>query len=1644
MIQGYSLTEHKCIKCQMPLMEKEKVFYCVVCPILRQQHAKLPAPVPVREATEALEATTIGQSPKASREIIQRQSHPKVIVESVSSDSIPSPENHAIHSTVTTTMEDLAAKASSPRHASTPKALLTERNVPNEVVQKSSANNSSAPTKASKKSKSSHKHVATGKMETTSAHASNSANQAKQMKARLTTIHTSANNSFTSSPDRQVEAATQTSPAVNSDKLPETYQRKSFPLHPSNESNHAASQSDQASKAPDPPSTFFAEAPDDESARMSSITESYVTTFSLGTSRKSVHREQLPKVRSNKPSLQNYLHTAKATARAAVLEKAGSYATHESSRKPSIAAQSRVSKQGTIGTKSVLKEDPCMQTLREYSAILPFQVKQTPEYTGSHERQDQALDVPLVGGVTSTSPVATEEIPKEIVGRFSQYDEDQSIAASKREQNEQLIRKKAKQLLELEKARKAHETAGTESKSGSRTDFSMVMKQQIMQEEIRVQREIEAAEKSLEAAQLEEKRIIDERNSYEEALRLAEMEQNAERQQKEAEEAMEKARLAIDQLSAARQQVLADTIAEGAAAAVTEAESINRSLAEDYHNNTQRPTTADINRERWDVLRSEGRLTLTRRVMAGWKVLPELCKGVECENVPLLLDGNVKQCVICGGSGNGLDGVYALPFPEDDDDEDADPSIESSRVQPPKEIETPRLDISSPTTKPKDDVVLTYLPSQMPEVSVRNVANLQENFESKRAMVTKEIGERMMKGWNLLDASCPYCVMPLMTDLDQKKEICVLCGVVGAIVPKSSDRSVKTWTKGEIVHASRRPKDEKKKASASRMSVSMNSRQSIPNQSEITNTTSKTGDNAERKRLKRELLREIIAETTAMMRKRSAKESQVSKPQGTSKDGRPTQNDLTMAIANTGKNSKKERLREIVIQETKRATERLKRNSDEHKEPEVAKASVTPTNKHAGESSKVSVAGARGGSTVASRDPAPSYDAQPRSLILHDRDEGSRADPPATQSVSIRNKQAVEPDGTATWQEPIENLDLIEAAVKSADDSEYEEVQMEGGLSPTNPPSVFVLEIPKGFDVNNEYSLRELIKTATQSKNVTRAPKALDVDTKLDIHHSEHRMIQPSPGMTEATLPETSSPTHSKRTAKSDASNRATYAGKVKGRATAPTPSPGISVAPEPEFDARTRRSSHSHGASFLPTSMRPATSPGMDSIERMKPAASPGMDAIVEDPVYEDESFVGIPMSKSAPARTHPLRRRMSPERIRFNERKNRVSAVRPKHPELNHEPAEARTDVSNVGSQSRRGGTTDTDDDRDRVPHPEPARDSTTAAAFTVRSRGFSSTKEGLDQASSHASQVSWGSRPRVTPESIMRPRSTRSATEDDSLGDLRAGTIANQSESDERRLRLARGIRSDSGSTSICTSRAISGGPLSFPAAPPPSSSSQSNRGRTLLVQGELPQSPSGDDRHLLRPEPFVVVQGEPAGGNEDRSTLVHRRHFPPEEEEQLVPRTVLTSREVIVVEGGPLNPSHRVHRVDRADWGDEIRDNDGDDGVEEDEDDDDQGRFPTAHRSWQRRAGAGGSPTGSVGSATLDAVLARIEETKKQLQNAPTVASHSHSGGGSGIGGGGSGTRGPFEKPQKLRQLIDNLAAAAEEIEKQDRLDMSMCF
>ena len=165
----------------------------------------------------------------------------------------------------------------------------------------------------------------------------------------------------------------------------------------------------------------------------------------------------------------------------------------------------------------------------------------------------------------------------------------------------------------------------------------------------------------------------------------------------------------------------------------------------------------------------------------------QYCKGKECEHCPLLTKDGVVECAVCGGTGTGLDGVYAITDISDldkyvitgPDDEDADADVDAQQAL--------ALTVGTPSAyygiggEPNVDNLRAFSPT-----NDKSVEELQRDFDTKRELVSREIGRRMIEGWMLLDMSCPVCVMPLMSN-GGPKAICVLCGQTDLELEKLED-----------------------------------------------------------------------------------------------------------------------------------------------------------------------------------------------------------------------------------------------------------------------------------------------------------------------------------------------------------------------------------------------------------------------------------------------------------------------------------------------------------------------------------------------------------------------------------------------------------------------------------------------------------------------------------------------------------------------------------------------------------------------------------------------------------------------------------------------------------------------------------------
>jgi len=162
--------------------------------------------------------------------------------------------------------------------------------------------------------------------------------------------------------------------------------------------------------------------------------------------------------------------------------------------------------------------------------------------------------------------------------------------------------------------------------------------------------------------------------------------------------------------------------------------------------------------------------------MQGWTITPEACVGVECYNSPLLEKNGKKECVVCGGCGNGKDGAYLVL---DEEDEAA---------------------LASEMKPPAPSVAAETAPSPGEDWLGKGQ---EEKFAKMREHYAKEIGKKMLKGWLLTDASCPNCVMPMMMDDKGNKDICIVAGCEGP--PKFDASTIATKDMADLESVKSKP-----------------------------------------------------------------------------------------------------------------------------------------------------------------------------------------------------------------------------------------------------------------------------------------------------------------------------------------------------------------------------------------------------------------------------------------------------------------------------------------------------------------------------------------------------------------------------------------------------------------------------------------------------------------------------------------------------------------------------------------------------------------------------------------------------------------------------------------------------------------------
>ena len=196
----------------------------------------------------------------------------------------------------------------------------------------------------------------------------------------------------------------------------------------------------------------------------------------------------------------------------------------------------------------------------------------------------------------------------------------------------------------------------------------------------------------------------------------------------------------------------------------------------------------------WAKLRQMSRSNMKSKMLQGWTMLTDYCEGKECKYSPLMsFKGGEKICVVCDGSGSGLDGVYDRTA-EKVKDEDKEYNKETMKEEDDKETMKEEDDavvkdavpsqltiiasLSQSTSLPNEEKIeeekdndnlqslqsktaLSFTTAKAATVSLASAAksyqstiqNDESEFEQCRSIVSREIGKRMLTGWTLLDTA---------------------------------------------------------------------------------------------------------------------------------------------------------------------------------------------------------------------------------------------------------------------------------------------------------------------------------------------------------------------------------------------------------------------------------------------------------------------------------------------------------------------------------------------------------------------------------------------------------------------------------------------------------------------------------------------------------------------------------------------------------------------------------------------------------------------------------------------------------------------------------------------------------------------------
>ena len=259
---------------------------------------------------------------------------------------------------------------------------------------------------------------------------------------------------------------------------------------------------------------------------------------------------------------------------------------------------------------------------------------------------------------------------------------------------------------------------------------------------------------------------------------LSKLEDEALQKQMEAEQAIERARLALEQVESARKEVMARAIASGTSDVVAEVESIVQEIENDLD-------AAELIHDQEKEMESAS-TTISPESVGEIVILADV------DDVSVLVDRGDTPKV----KSDALDASDDIQTGSEHEDPDLEESL-ASALNELRMAEVELDDAKSVYEECKQAEKSEELCEQNGESSgtssdgmtgseiesgssssKQRATSQEEDSEGHRDRISREIGKKMLKGWELLDLSCPRCVMPLMLDPQSQTEVCMDCGVI--------------------------------------------------------------------------------------------------------------------------------------------------------------------------------------------------------------------------------------------------------------------------------------------------------------------------------------------------------------------------------------------------------------------------------------------------------------------------------------------------------------------------------------------------------------------------------------------------------------------------------------------------------------------------------------------------------------------------------------------------------------------------------------------------------------------------------------------------------------------------------------------------